>query len=666
MLKRVLCLFAVLAATATASAQSLLTPGRTIRGAVARGDTARYRLDADSAHIIRISVDQISVNAIVRVLGPKSNVLRVSNSAPRGVEQLQLETFATGAYQVQVIPVDSASGEYAITLVAREPLSSDPARLVDQLLAPWDRRDGPGAAVAVWRGGRTLFTKAYGMANLAYDIPFTVTTPTNIGSTSKQFTAFAVMLLVDDGKLALDDDIRKHIPELPDLGARVTVRNLLTHTTGYREIYNAYVLAGRRIDEGDYVSRDEMISLIQRQPTLQNTPGAEFNYNNTSFGLLALLVERVSKQPFPEFMTHRVFTPLGMTHSVVRSDRHGIVRGATVGYSRAASGEWRDLGDLASSMGAGGIYTTVGDLQKWAENYAHPRVGSAAAIAQMMTPFTLTDGKSTGYGFGLFIDTQGPVKRVHHGGADISHRSMLAYYPGLGAGITVQSNDGSFDASLAFRIAKAFFPEITPRNTAAAGAAFDAATFDPARFDQFVGRYALDLAPTVVMTFTRSADSLSIQLTGQPKFPIFPTSDSTYALRVVPAAVTFHRDAGGKVTGLTLHQNGDNHATRLEGAAGAPAKAWTPTAAELTAFAGHYFSEELESFYDVSVVGGKLVLAGRRTDDATFVPSAKDTFSGTGEAASVTIAFERDRNGQVIAYYAGNGRTRNVRFARVR
>ena len=659
---RLLIALTFLSVTTTLNAQSPLTVGRPVRDTLARGDTARYSVDADTGSLIRLTVDQVSANARVRILGPRGNQLRNTNSGPRGMERLQLEITEKGVHQVQVIPVDSAVGEYVITLVAREPLSADPKKLADQLFAPWDRRDGPGAAVAVWRGGRTLFAKSYGMANLAYDIPFTITTPTNIGSTSKQFTAFAVMLLVDDGKLSLDDDVRKHIPELKDFGKTITVRNLLTHTTGYREIYNALSIGARRFDEGDYVSRNEMIALVQRQPSLQNTPGEEFNYNNTAFALAALVVERVAKQPFAEFMAQRVFAPLGMTHSTVRADRHATVRGATTGYSRAPNGEWRDLGDLASSMGAGGIYTTLGDLQLWVENYANPRVGKKESIAQMMTPFTLANGKSTGYGMGLFIDKQGPLTRVHHGGADISHRSQLAYYPEINAGVTTQSNDGGFDSGIAFRIAKAFFPEITPPVTAAA-TAFDPASYDARRFDQFVGRYALDASPQFILTFSRSGDSLIAQATGQPPVQLAPTSDSSFTLRGVPASVTFHRDAQGRANAITLHQNGNQRATRV---VGEPVKAWAPTAAELASFAGRYFSDELETFYDVTVKDGKLMVGHRRMDATTFSPSAKETFTGSGDAGNVTIVFERDRSGQVIAFYAGNGRARDVRFARVR
>lgn len=641
-----------------------LTPGRAVRAALASGDTARYRVDLEANSLARLTVDQLSVDVRVRVLNAGGQVVTGANGAQRGQEHLQFESAAPGSFQVQVIPVGEAGGDFAITLVRREPLATDPRRLADQLLAPYDRRDSPGAAVAVWRGGRTLFAKAYGMANLTHEVPFTVTTPTNIGSTSKQFTAFAIMLLAEQGKLSLDDDVRKHIPELPDLGTVVTIRHLLTHTSGYRELYNAILIEGRRIDYGDHIERDELIRLVQRQPTLQNAPGAEFNYNNTGYGLAALIVERVSGQSFPDYMAEHVFGPLGMRHTMVRASSRHIVPGRSEGYLPGDGDGWRVATDLSAAMGAGSIYSTVSDLQRWVENFSRPRVGASASLEAMMTPFTLADGKSTGYGFGLLVDTQGALKRVHHGGADIAHRSQLVYYPEIDAGITVQSNHAGFDTGVAFRLAKAFFSrEMDPPAVAAAEATFDPATYDATRFDEFVGRYALDNAPAFVLTFTRAGDTLYTQATGQQRFPIYPTSDSTFALRVVEASVSFHRNAEGVVTHATLHQGGAQRATRLVGEA---APTWKPSVEELRAFEGRYFSEEFETFYTVRLVDSSLVAEHRRLEPVTMAPGEVDTFAAAALGAPVTIAFERDRVGRVIGFYIGSGRTRDVRFARVR
>lgn len=652
---------ALLIGTADLAAQpALLTPGRTVRASLATGDTARYQVVLDSNTLVRGKVDQIAVDVVVRVLAPGGRqVLRVDGPS-RGEEWFQFEAGAAGTYQIQVIPFEEQTGEYAITLVRREPLATDPRRLTDQLLAPWDRTNGPGAVVAVWRGGRTLFAKAYGMADLTFGVPFTVNTPTNIGSTSKQFTAFAILLLAEQGKLSLDDDLRKHIPELPDLGKVVTVRHILTHTSGYREYLNALALTGRRLDRGDHIDRAEVISIVQRQPALQNDPGAEWNYNNTAFGLAAVVVELISGLSFAEFMARNVFQPLGMARTMVRPSPEHIVPGRADGYAPGENGTWLSIRDLGGSTGAGGIYSTVGDLQIWAENLARPRVGTRAMVDQMMTPYTLTDGKSTGYGLGLSIDTQGPLKRVHHGGADRAHRSQLVYYPEIDAGLTVQSNDAGFNSGIAFRLAAAFFrQEIEVKPVAVAQVAFDPASFVPARFDEYVGRYALDAQPAFVLTFSRNGDSLFTQATGQQKFPIYPTSDSTFALRVVEASVSFHRNAEGRVTHATLHQGGQQRATRLEGEAAAR---WTPTAEQLRAFEGRFFSEELETFYTLVLKDGSLVLEQRRLDPVTLRAGAADTFAG----GNVTVSFERDRNGQVIGFYLSNVRTRGVRFARVR
>ena len=651
-------LFPTLVATPL-TAQPALTLGTPATGTVSAKDTARYTLRADSSFVVRIRVDQQPGNVALRLMSPKNTLVSTVNATSAGYEELHFVTREGGTHQLQVIAGDSTGGAFRVTLLMNEKLSADPRRRTDQLLAPWNRTDGPGAAVAVWRGGKMVFAKGYGMANLGYDIPFTAATRTNIGSTSKQFTAFAVMLLVEEGKLSLDDDVRKHIPELKDFGQTVTVRNLLTHTSGYRELYNSLVLTGRRIDESDYVGREEFIPLVQRQPTLQNAPGTEFNYNNTAFGLAAMIVSRVAKMPFETFMAQRVFGPIGMTHTQVRADVRVPVKGATVGYSRSAMGIWRDLGDLGGSMGAGGIYTPLGDLQLWAEHLANPKVGTKASIAQMITPFVLKDGKSTGYGFGLFVDTQNGQKRVHHGGADVSHRSMLAMYPDLGAGITVQSNDGAFDSSIAFKLAEAFFPELTPK-PAATVAAFDASRYDAKKFDEFAGQYPLDASPAFVLTFSRSGDTLYTQATGQGKLRMTPTSDTSFTLVGVPASIEFVRDAAKKVTAAVLAQNGARQrASRREGPA---ATTWAPSAADLAAITGRYFSEELETFWEFAVVNGKPIMRQRRSGDIPLTATAKDTFTG----GSITVTLERDRAGQVIGLYANVTRSRDIRFDRVR
>ena len=643
-----------------------LRRGRPVAGTLAAGDTVRYTVQADENDFVLGEVDQISVDVTVRVLDPEGRQVARFGGLGRGPERFGGETSATGVFTVELFVAgdeEEASGDYEITLLRHERVATDPRKLADQLMARFDGDRSPGAAVRVWRDGRTLFSKTYGMANLAYGIPFGPDTRTNIGSTSKQFTAFAVMLQAERGLLSLDDDIRTHIPELPEFDDTVRVRHLVTHTSGLREFLNLLRMTGRRLDLGDWIDRSEIIEIVQRQPALQNVPGAEWNYNNTAYGLAAVIVERTSGQDFHVFMLDHVFGPLGMTGTMVRPSIRHMVPNQSEGYTPTPDG-YMQIGDLGAAVGAGGMYSTIGDLQTWVENYADPRVGTRESIDEMMTSFVLTNGEETGYGYGVFVDEQRGLKRVQHGGADVAHRSMLVYYPEINAGITTQSNHAQFGSNVAFELAEAFFEDAMEPEEGEDGGTDEAGEFDPEGydsegFDEFVGRYALDAAPSFVLTFTREGDSLYVQATGQPRLDIVPTSDSTFRLLVVEASVTFLRGEEDEVEGAILHQNGDRRATRLPDDE-APEE-WAPTEGELADYAGRFFSEEIETFYTFEVDEGELVVRQRRLGRITLEPGEKDEFAGGG----FSFAFERDRNGEVTGFYLSNVRTRDVRFGRV-
>ena len=291
---------------------------RTLPGTLAAGDTARYTVTTGDDYYLFGEVNQISVDVLVRLVDAGRTEVARFTGPGRGPDRFAGPVKKAGVYTIEVIPDGKQAGAYQITLIRAEPVAKDPKLLADQLMAQYDGTTTPGAVVHVWRDGRVLFSKAYGMANLAYGVPYTTNTRTNIGSTSKQFTAFAIMLQAQRGLLSLDDDIRKHIPELPQFDHPITVRHLITHTSGLREFLNLLGMSGRRLDHGDWIDRHELIDIVQRQPKLQNVPGAEWNYNNTAFGLAALIVERTSGKAFPVFMQEDVFGPLGMTRSMVR------------------------------------------------------------------------------------------------------------------------------------------------------------------------------------------------------------------------------------------------------------------------------------------------------------------------------------------------------------
>lgn len=667
-MRRFVLLLSVLLPPLVASAQDVRPSVNTsVSGSVAGSEIDRFIIQTGDDFLVRGHVDQVSVDVIVTIFDPSGEEMARFDGPAVGPEDFDFVAEKAGDYRIEVSAFEEKSGDYTFVLTMNEARASDPVGKVNQMMARYDQPTSPGVALSIWREGEEVFADTWGMANLTWGQPFEIGTPTNIGSTSKQFTAFAVMLLVEEGRLGLDDDVRMHIPELPDFGETVTVRNLLTHTSGYREFLNFLVLTGRRLDEGDFIDRSELIDIVQRQPALQNTPGEEWNYNNTAFGLAAVIVERISGQAFPDFMHDRVFSPLGMNHTQVRRSPNHIIPGRSAGYGPDGAGGYIELRDLGGAMGAGGIYSTVGDLRIWVENMANPRIGSKDIFDQMMTSFVLNDGSETGYGFGLFIDEQNGLPRIHHGGADTAHRSQLVYYPSLNAGITVQSNHAGFNSNQAFAIAGFFFDELDPKHAPEVEPTgdFDPSSYDPARFDELAGDYSLDEAPAFILSFFREEATFYTQATGQQRVEIRPTSDSTFALTVVQASVIFHRNANGKVNGLTLNQNGQHHATRLrtdsgeEEASETDVDAWIP---DLDDFTGRYYSEEAETFYTLVIEDGALILQHRRIRDNKLTPGKQDGFSGQGGP----VEFERDRNGRVVAFYLSNTRTRNVRFERVR
>ena len=334
-------------------------------------------------------------------------------------------------------------------------VSKGPEAGVDRLMADFTGDDRPGAVVGVVKDGELVLQKAYGMANLTDGIRFETDTRSNIGSVTKQFTAMGILLLQAEGKLSLGDDIRKHLPELKDFGTPVTIKNLLNHTGGYREVFNLLAMTGFQGE--DALHRDMMIQIVQRQPELQSQPNTEFNYNNTGYILLATTIARLSGMPFPEFMRTRVFEPLGMMDTRVKAQQGEVVPHSAQGHLPLPGGGFRSTRVLGASAGAGGIYTTVEDLAKWMMNFRDAKLGGTEAISAITTPAFLENGAPTGYGLGMGVGLFGGRVVYTHTGGDIAHRAFFAYFPALESGVVIMSNHAAFDLSMGFTVAQLFF-----------------------------------------------------------------------------------------------------------------------------------------------------------------------------------------------------------------
>lgn len=530
---------------------------------------------------------------------------------------------------------------------------------IDAMLERFDATT-PGLVVGLVEGGELVHARSAGMANLSFGIPFETDSPTNIGSTAKQFTGYALALLHEQGKLSLDDDIRDYFPNLPDFGETVTLRHLLTHTSGYREFLNALVLGGRDLINSDWIEADEAIALIERQPELQNAPGAEWNYNNTGYVLAARVIEQVTETPFVDWMRQEIFEPLGMTRTQVRPAPNVPIAGGTTGY-RKDDERYVEARDIGGAAGAGGVYTTAGDMARWMGQLGSFELGGPAVRELMSTPYVLSNGEATNYSLGLMIDEWRGLARWQHGGGDMGHLSAFFYFPELDKGYLVFANHHDLDGAFFDQVGEVFLAAHIEVDEEDAGADSEVSgilgedAFSDELFDRYAGRYELEVMPGFILHFFREEERYMIQATGQPAFPIEPIAANIFSIEVVDARIEFHLDEDDSVDSLTLFQNGEHRAVRVD--------TNEENGPELTDFVGRYFSPELETFYEIRLEDDQLQLVHRRFGPLSLSHSADDRFTATFPVSQVD--FLRGEDGQVEALKAGNGRSRDLRFDRV-
>ncbi len=313
----------------TASSEELtpLSVGRQETHELKTGETHVYGLAAEKGQFVLGEAFQASVDVAVTVTDPDGEPVGTFDGPARGPESIQFQTRKAGLYRISIAPFKDEQGEYSIRILRQEPLAETPAGKVDQMMAAY-RADTPGGVVAVVRGGEIVFGAGYGLANVEYGAPNAKSTPYHMASVSKQFTAFAVVLLSLEGKLGLDDDVRKYLPEVPDFGHAITLRHLLNHTSGIRDQWALWAMSGGRMD--DVIRQQDLMRLVTRQRELNFEPGAEHLYSNTGYMLLSEVVTKASGRPFGEWMKANVFEPLGMSSTQIYDDHERLVPGPRV------------------------------------------------------------------------------------------------------------------------------------------------------------------------------------------------------------------------------------------------------------------------------------------------------------------------------------------------
>lgn len=504
---------------------------------------------------------------------------------------------------------------------------------IDRMFS-WATQSSPGCGVGVSRHGRVLVNRAYGMADLERGVALTPETPFDIGSVTKQFIAASILLLVEEGRISLSDDVRRHVPELPDYGHTITIDHLLTHTSGIRDwVWLSSVTENRHTP----------LTLIVRQRGLNFVPGEEWSYSNSGYELLREVVERVSGQPLAEFMRTRLFEPLGMRNTRYARDASEVPHHARA-YEKQGE-QWRVDMLLGNARGGGGVFSTAGDLLVWNDALTGNRLG-ALVSEKIQEPARLANGRRLDYARGLMLDDDGEI--VFHSGDAAAYNAIVARLPREGVSLALLCNGGEFtdDGNYEAGIIDLFAPPATGAAPAVAavevpatdlasraGLFFNERTGEPLRLVVNDGRLRVAGGPPLVALGQdrfRNPHRI-LRFMSQDEFELHFVSHDHLELKSMEGRTTRYRRA----------------------------RAYAPGAADLAAFAGRYETDEIGA---VEITPTATGLSGRLNGSPTveFLPADPDVF----QRGQTTLRFRRDAGGKVIGLDMTNPGLRNAHFPR--
>ncbi len=445
-------------------------------------------------------------------------------------------------------------------LLPSPPLKPEQVASVDRYVTEeMEREHTPGLAVGIYSRGQILLAKGYGLANVELHVPVKPETIFQSGSVGKQFVSAAVMMLVEDGKVGLDDSIVKYFPNAPESWKPILVKNLLSHTSGLAE----YESSERTGPKGPFYMRldfteDELVNKIEALP-IEFKPGEKWDYRNTNYVLLGVMIHRVTGKLYVDFLQERIFRPWGMKATRLISETD-IIPNRSSGYEmnggKLRNQEW--VSPTFNSTADGTLYFNVLDLAKWDEALYGTSLLKQSSLDRIWTVFVLNDGKPNPahYGFGWGISPNNGHKLIEHGGAWQGFTCVISRFVDDGLTVVVLTNfAGARPGVISHAVAGLVNPALQPRE-------HKEVTVNPKLFDGYIGKY--QLAPDFILTITRQGDHLFAQATGQGMFPLFPESERDFFLKVVDAQITFVTDSQGRARELILHQNGDQPAKRIE------------------------------------------------------------------------------------------------------
>ena len=527
-----------------------------------------------------------------------------------------------------------------------QPSDDESAKKADAFLSQWDKNDMPGCAVGVVKDGRLVYKRGFGMANLDYDVPNTPSTRFNLASVSKPFTAFSIALLAQQGKLSLDDDIRKYVPEMPKYDETVTIRHLIHHSSGIRE-YEALVRFGG-LDTDKAYSPKAILNMLARQKNLSFKPGAKYSYSNSGYFLMGIIVERVSGKSLRAFAEENIFKPLGMKNTLYFDNRFEVVKNRAHGYQVGPDKSIRARSSLYDLVGAGGVLTTVEDLYLWDQNFYEPKVGNKELIQLLTTPGTLNSGEKMNYAFGMWRGEYKGLPVITHSGNMFGYRARIGSFPEQKFTVIALSNNMAILPSvIVAKLADIYLegelkPDV-PSPKKVGETLPTAIALSEKEALRYAGIYTHLESGRVFKLSFKDGKLINSGLL-KNEIPVTPISENRLLLV-----------AGTDVTELNpvFNNSGTISEIKILTKSGkpdifVPVKPPFDSPQQLSEYAGTYYSDEFDADYRISLKGNNLSLQIGENLEPQLTAAYADVFTTAG--GQINLSFTRDGQGKIAGF----------------
>ena len=531
---------------------------------------------------------------------------------------------------------------------------------MDKFIDPLDKADAPGFSIAIIQNGKIIFQRFVGLADVENNIPITRKTIFSLASMSKQFAAACIQLLSEQGSISLDDDIRNILPEMPDYGNVITIRHLLHHTSGIRDVLSLHSLAGvsqMNMVTGELISEskttgEQVYRLITRQKHIEFQPGEKYEYSNSNYILLGLIVERISAMSLNDFAQKMFFKPLGMKNTYFKESMTADIKNLALGYRQNKEGQFYAESKLwkGYSAGAAGVYTTIDDLFKWDQNFYKSKIGGPQFNRLMTTQGVLNNGNKIEYASGLIVSELLGLKAVHHDGFGAGYRSAMLRHPDQEYTIIVLSNEATIDIwAFIVKATELYLSDEIKKDEKkqeSETSQIPEVNIDPDLYNDYAGDYQMDDGQ--VITIAREEDKLVVVPMG---FEFIPVTETKFFIKEMGAYISFVRNENSEVSHHIVHVGDQNIIVKK-------VVPTLPSPEQLKKYVGKYYSDELDVIYTATVQDDQLFVQIADLPSQKMKPVHQDEFT----ALEWNITFKYDDQNHIIGFRLDTNWIKNLMF----